>query len=67
MSKTGDDTARNLRAYLASEHPVVEPIPIKKDDKKKPEVEKPTEETPKNDDFNEYDYSDDKELDDKEW
>ncbi len=63
MSTQGDDTARNLKAYLASEHPVVEPI-IPKDKQEKPPVKK---ETPKNDDFNEYDYSDDKELDDSDW
>ncbi len=64
MSKSGDDTARNLKHYLESEHSVVEPIPFK-DKKEKPQAEK--KETPKNDDFNEYDYSDDKELDDRNW
>jgi len=62
MSKSGDDTARNLKDYLSREHPVVEPIPSKKVEKKDEKKE-----TPKNDDFNEYDYSDDKELDDRNW
>ncbi len=60
MSKTGDDAGRNLKRYLESEHPLVEPIPNKKDDKQKKE-------TPKNTETDTYDYSDEEKADDTKW